>query len=181
MDRSGTLVVLRGNSGSGKSTVARMVQRRFDRATCLVVGQDRVRREMLRERDVAGGLNVELIGAIASWGLDRGLIVVVDGILNRSRYQRMLERLRGRSGDAHFFAWDLDFDETVRRHAQRPQHTDFSAEEMADWYHGWQPLDFVDETRFDADTTAEEAVEVIATAIATTHTGVHAGGRLPTD
>lgn len=166
MPATGTLVVLRGNSGSGKSTVARMLQQRFDRAKCLVVAQDRVRREMLREREVAGGLNVELIEAIATWGLDRGLIVVLEGILNTSRYQPMLERLRSRSRTAHFFAWDLDFEETVSRHGQRPQRMDFSSEDMAQWYHGWQPLDFVDETRFDAETTADHAVERIARAIA---------------
>jgi predicted kinase len=161
----GTLVVLRGNSGSGKSTVARMLQQRFERATCLVVAQDRVRRDMLREREVAGSLNVDLIEAIATWGLDRGLIVVVDGILNAGRYQRMLERLCTRASAAHFFAWDLEFDETVRRHADRPQRTEFSPEDMAGWYHGWQPLDFVNETRFDVATTADQAVELIATAI----------------
>jgi Zeta toxin len=88
MPATGTLVVLRGNSGSGKSTVARMLQQRFDRAKCLVVAQDRVRREMLGEREVAGGLNVELIEAIATWGLDRGLIVVLEGILNTHRIDR---------------------------------------------------------------------------------------------
>ena len=166
MGDAGILVVLRGNSGSGKSTVARMVQQRFDRGTCLIVEQDRVRREMLRERDVAGALNIHLIEAIATWGLDRGLVVVVDGILNRSRYQRMLERLRDRSSSAHFFAWDLEFAETVRRHGQRPQRTVFTAEDMAPWYHGWNPLDFVEETKFDAKTTAAAALECIATAIA---------------
>ncbi|MEU6585921.1 AAA family ATPase [Nocardia sp. NPDC046763] len=41
------LVVLRGNSGSGKTTIARAVQQRFDRAECLVVSQDMVRRIMI--------------------------------------------------------------------------------------------------------------------------------------
>ncbi|TXR57201.1 AAA family ATPase [Quadrisphaera setariae] len=45
---AGTLVVLRGNSGSGKTTVARAVQRRFPKGTCAVVSQDRIRREVLR-------------------------------------------------------------------------------------------------------------------------------------
>ena len=92
-------------------------------------------------------------------------MVVVDGILNRSRYQRMLERLRDRSSSAHFFAWDLEFDETLRRHEQRPQRTVFTPEDMAPWYHGWNPLDFVDETRFDEAVTVDDAVERIATAI----------------
>jgi energy-coupling factor transporter ATP-binding protein EcfA2 len=165
METSGTLIVLRGNSGSGKSTVARMVQQQFDHATCLLVDQDRVRRDMLREFDVAGAANIELIESIAGWGLDRGLTVVVEGILNAGRYQRMLERLSLRASRACFFAWDLEFDETVRRHGERPQRTEFSPDDMAEWYHGWQPLDFVSEARIGAATTADATVELIVAAI----------------
>ena len=41
----------------------------------------------------------------------------------------------------------------------RPKVGDFSAEEMAAWYHGWQPLDFVAEHRI---TAAEPPEEVVA-------------------
>lgn len=162
----GVLVVLRGNSGSGKSTVARALQQRFDPARCLVVPQDRVRREMLGEPDVADGQNIDLIEVIASWGLDRGMVVVIDGILNAGRYQRMLQRLSERATAAHFYAWDLEFEETARRHAERPQREEFSPEEMADWFHGWQPLDFVSEHRLGASISAEDATQLIASAIA---------------
>ncbi|WP_169815175.1 hypothetical protein [Nocardia uniformis] len=40
MGKAGTLVVIRGNSGSGKSTTAIEVQQRFGRGTCAVVAQD---------------------------------------------------------------------------------------------------------------------------------------------
>ena len=73
---------MRGNSGSGKSTVARALQTTFERGRCLIVAQDRIRREMLRELDIAGGQNIDLIGVIATWGLDRGMVVIVEGILN---------------------------------------------------------------------------------------------------
>ncbi|WP_442941161.1 AAA family ATPase [Nocardia sp. NBC_00403] len=43
-----TLIVIRGNSASGKSTVARALQCRFGRGTCVLVSQDTIRREMLR-------------------------------------------------------------------------------------------------------------------------------------
>ncbi|MFF0493515.1 AAA family ATPase [Nocardia sp. NPDC004068] len=45
------LIVLRGNSGSGKSTVAHQLQRHFPKGQCAVVAQDTVRRTILRERD----------------------------------------------------------------------------------------------------------------------------------
>ena len=44
------LIVLRGNSGSGKTTVAKELQKRFGRNTMLI-SQDVVRRDMLRVKD----------------------------------------------------------------------------------------------------------------------------------
>ena len=54
------LVVLRGNSGSGKSTTARTLRERLGRGTAWVE-QDHLRRILLRERDVPGGVNIGLI------------------------------------------------------------------------------------------------------------------------
>jgi hypothetical protein len=66
-----------------------------------------------------------------------------------------------------FYAWDLTFSETVHRHAQRPQATEFGIEEMRSWYHGWQPLPFAAETHIDAtwdlDTTTDRILGDLAT------------------
>ena len=51
------LVVLRGNSASGKSSVAAGLRKRFGRGIA-VVGQDTLRRDVLHERDIPGGANV---------------------------------------------------------------------------------------------------------------------------
>jgi predicted kinase len=158
---AGVLVVLRGNSGSGKTSVAREVQRRLPRGTCAVVSQDVVRRLVLREPDTAGQFNVELIGTMAGACLARGLSVLVEGILSADRYQRMLEDLASQAAAARFFAWDLPFEETVRRHGTRPQREEFTADDMRRWFHGWQPLDFVEEVRFDAATGLEDAVAAV--------------------
>lgn len=44
------LIILRGNSGSGKTTVAKALQKRFGRNTMLI-SQDVVRRDMLHVKD----------------------------------------------------------------------------------------------------------------------------------
>lgn len=126
-----------------------------------MVSQDVVRRTMLRERDVDGAFTVSLIETIASACLAKCAIVVVEGILHAPRYGPMLERLRDRASRAHFYAWDLTFAETVRRHGTRPQATEFTPTEMRAWYHGWQPLPFVNETRVDADWSRDATVERI--------------------
>src|ERR1700689_4815453 len=48
------LIVIRGNSASGKSAVAAELRRRHGRGLA-IVGQDNLRRQVLRERDVPGG------------------------------------------------------------------------------------------------------------------------------
>lgn len=54
------LIILRGNSGSGKTTTALKLQELFGEAT-LVVSQDAVRRDMLKVNDREGNLSIGLI------------------------------------------------------------------------------------------------------------------------
>lgn len=58
------LVVIRGNSASGKSSVAAGLRERFGRGLALV-GQDNLRRIVLRERDRPGAANIGLIDLTA--------------------------------------------------------------------------------------------------------------------
>jgi predicted kinase len=128
------LIVLRGNSGSGKSTVARVLRETCGRGMAWVA-QDLIRRTILWEKDRPGGINIGLIDQIARYSLDHGYHVVLDGILYADRYEPMLHGLgrdhRGRSG---FYYLDVSIEETIRRHATRPQATEFGIGELRDWY-----------------------------------------------
>ncbi|WP_187270760.1 zeta toxin family protein [Lacisediminihabitans profunda] len=161
------LVVLRGNSASGKSTVARGVQGRFTSGDCALIEQDHFRRAVLRERDVVGALNIDLMEQAASTCLERGLVVIVEGILNAARYESMLHRLSAKTPRASlFYAYDLSLAETSRRHVTRAKSVSFGSAEMGEWYHGWQPLAFVSEVRIDSSWTENEAIDRIAADIA---------------
>ncbi|GAB2545005.1 P-loop NTPase family protein [Nocardia heshunensis] len=153
------LVVIRGNSSSGKSTTALAVQQRFERGTCLLVPQDVVRRHLLREPDVDGAANIELLEQIASFGLARDLVVIVEGILNVFRYGAALERLTAAADHALHYSFDLTFEETVARHQSSSRATEFTPKQMADWYHGWQPLPFAEETRIDSSWSSATTVD----------------------
>jgi predicted kinase len=154
-----TLIVLRGNSGSGKTTVARALQRQRGRDQLAVISQDVVRREVLWANDRAGNPAVGLIDLMARYALDQGFSVVVEGILHPDRYGDMLRRLaldhRGRSV-AYF--WDVPFEETLRRHATKAKALEFGEAEMRDWWYGTAYVDGLDETPIAAEETLHDAI-----------------------
>lgn len=58
------LIVLRGNSGSGKTAVAKELQKRFGRNTMLI-SQDAVRRDMLKEKSITSEKELQdIVGEI---------------------------------------------------------------------------------------------------------------------
>lgn len=64
--------MIRGNSASGKSAVAAAVRDRHGKRDLAIVGQDNLRRVVLREHDVPGGANIGLIDQTARFALSRG-------------------------------------------------------------------------------------------------------------
>jgi adenylate kinase family enzyme len=86
------LIIIRGNSGSGKTTIAKSLQNYLGKGT-LLVSQDVVRRDMLMVHDREGNLSIDLIRQIAEYGKDKCEFVIVEGILNKSRYGGMLNSL----------------------------------------------------------------------------------------
>lgn len=113
------LVVVRGNSASGKSSVAAGIRDRFGRGVALV-GQDNLRRIVLRERDVPRGASIGLIDTVARHALDAGYHVVVEGILHADRYGDMLLDLLGdHRGVSRCYYLDVPIEETLARHATK--------------------------------------------------------------
>ncbi|CAM5347916.1 hypothetical protein SCHAM137S_02415 [Streptomyces chartreusis] len=114
------LVVLRGNSASGKSSIARGLHERFGRNLALV-GQDNLRRVVLRERDRPGAANIGLIDMTARYALSAGFHTVVEGILYADRYGPMLEDLvRDHQGTTRCDYLDIPLRETLARHLTKP-------------------------------------------------------------
>ena len=133
-ERPARLIVIRGNSASGKSAVAAEIRRRHGRGLA-IVGQDNLRREVLRERDVPGGANIDLIDLTARFALDRGFHVIVEGILYADRYGPMLTALIVDHAElARAYYLDISWVETLRRHATKPQAAEYGEREMRGWY-----------------------------------------------
>lgn len=114
--------------------MAAQIRSRYGRGIA-IVGQDHLRRIVLRERDVRGGVNVGLIDTVARYALGHGYHVIVEGILYAAHYGDMLTTLRAdHHGMSWFYYLDVSFEETLRRHATKPQASEYGRTEMADWY-----------------------------------------------
>ncbi|MFE6905834.1 AAA family ATPase [Streptomyces erythrochromogenes] len=156
------LVVVRGNSASGKSSVAAGIRDRFGRGLALV-GQDNLRRTVLRERDVPGGANIGLIDAVARYALDAGYHVVVEGILYADRYGDMLAGLlRDHRGVSRCYYLDIPIEETLTRHSSKAD-PDYLARvtelELRSWYRERDLLPGGVETVVGADSTLAETID----------------------
>jgi ABC-type oligopeptide transport system ATPase subunit len=155
------LIVLRGNSGAGKSTVARALRDAYGRGVAWV-SQDLIRRVILRERDRPGAANIGLIAQVTRYSLDHGYHVILDGIFYADRYEPMLTALnRDHLGLSWFYYLDVSLDETFRRHATRPQAGDFGPADMRQWHRPADLLAGVRERVIPETSTLHETVGLI--------------------
>lgn len=158
------LVVMRGNSASGKSSVAATIRDRFGRGLALVA-QDNLRRIVLRERDLPGGKNIGLIDTVARYALDAGYHTVVEGIMYADRYGDMLRGLvADHRGVSRCYYLDIPYAQTLERHASK-QDLGYLAHvteaDLTKWYRERDVLPGGLETVIGADSALEETVEQI--------------------
>ena len=127
-------IVLRGPSGSGKSSTAKLLRSHFDEPTALVE-QDHLRRSILKEKDIPNGNNHDLIKQVVFFAFDHGYNVILEGIFDAQRYEHMFKEILARHPDEnYFFYFDVSLDETLRRHQTKPNKDDFGEPEIRRWY-----------------------------------------------
>lgn len=156
------LIVLRGNSGSGKTTVAKALQEKIGPNTMLI-SHDMVRMQMLH---VWGALGIEkslpLMIQLVKYGHAHSEVTILEGILASDDYAPLFDACVALYGDDIFaYYYDLSFEETVRRHATKPNRDDFGTADMRRWWRGKDCLEQVQETILNQDVTLKEAVESI--------------------
>jgi adenylate kinase family enzyme len=158
-DSTTKLVVLRGNSGSGKSTTAQEIRQRVGRGVAWIE-QDYLRRILLREHDRPGAPNIGLIDQTTRYALDHGYHVVLEGIFHNPTYGEVLRRLiADHVGITGVYYFQLPFDETIRRHSTRPLAKIVDAEQMRGWYQPCDLLGVPGEQIIEATSTLDDSVE----------------------
>lgn len=131
------LIILRGNSGSGKTTVSKALQEKFGRNTMLI-SHDMVRMQILHAKDVEA---LPLIMQLLKYGRQNSEITILEGILPVEVYMPLFELdVREYGKDIFAFYYDLPFEETLQRHATKPNRADFGEQDMRRW---WKEKDFI--------------------------------------
>lgn len=156
------LIVLRGNSGSGKTTAAKALQEKFGPNTMLI-SHDMVRMQMLHVWGREGVLrSLPLLVELLRYGRQHSEVTILEGILPAGDYRPLFEAAREAYGPAIFaYYYDLPFEETLLRHRTKPNCHDFGEEEMRRWWLGRDLLPMISETLLGPEVGLEEAVERI--------------------
>lgn len=100
------LITLRGNSGSGKTTIARALQEKFGKNTMLL-SQDVIRRDILKTNDGAGTRANDVLIMLLEYGHAHNELVILEGILNSRWYTPLFDAAKALYGEnicAYYYA-----------------------------------------------------------------------------
>ncbi|MHC5227072.1 P-loop NTPase family protein [Enterococcus sp. LJL99] len=126
------VILIRGNSGSGKPNVAKQLHTRLG-AGNLLISQDTIRRELLQVKDYPNNSAIGLIETMVLYGLRHCEYTIIEGILAKDKYGEMLRRSLLLADESFVYYYDLTFEETIRRH-QTKNKTNFDTKEMRSWF-----------------------------------------------
>lgn len=155
------IIILRGNSGSGKTTVAKNLQKKLGQGT-LLISQDVVRREMLWVKDGSDTKTLSLLMELVRYGKENCEFVILEGILNASWYRELFALIQYEFGeDIYAYYYDLPFEETLIRHETKPNHNDFGENEMREWWMEKDYINSIKETTIRQDLSLPDTVNMI--------------------
>lgn len=161
MDKGKKLIILRGNSGSGKTTTAKVLQKKFGHGTMLI-SQDVVRREMLYVKDGPNTEASQLLLELALYGKKHCDIVILEGILNSKWYRNLFENLLQEfNNQIYAYYFDIPFEETLNRHQTKPYANEFGEKELREWWNEKDLLDIIPEVRLNQELSLDEVVDMI--------------------
>lgn len=155
------LVIIRGNSGSGKTTVAKALQHKLGH-NIMVISQDVIRRDILRVKDGADTKALPLLSELLVYGKNSCEIVILEGILNSKWYMPLFELAKNLFGNNIWaYYYDLTFEETLIRHRTKINRDDFGKEEMQKWWNEKDFIEIIPEKIISQDISLSNTVEMV--------------------
>ena len=159
------LIIIRGNSGSGKSTVALKLRHELGYGTMLIP-QDVIRRDIVRVADDLDNPAIKLIEDIALYGQAMEYDVIIEGILGKVKYGAMLDRLSSIFDHTYTFYFDVSLEETLRRHQRKvDKKHEFGEKQMREWWLEHDTLNTANEVLIPGSFTEDQVLELIAKTI----------------
>lgn len=155
------LIILRGNSASGKSTVAARLQHIIGRNTMLIP-QDFVRREMLYARDGEDTPALPLMISLLEYAREHFDTAIIEGITKSDWYRPLFQKAQEfYPNELYAYYFDIPFEETLRRHATRDKCGDFGEKEMREWWNDKDYLRYIPEKAITEDMSADDIINMI--------------------
>ncbi len=155
-----SLIIIRGNSGSGKTTIAKALQQKFGHNTMLI-SQDVVRRDILKVKDGFDTKALPLMKELLIYGKNHSDIVILEGILHADWYKPLFQLAIAQFNHVFAYYYDLPFEETLRRHQTKANCNEFGEEKMKQW---WKEKDFIGiipETTFTRELKLEDTIDFV--------------------
>ena len=158
-DMNSKLIIIRGNSASGKSTVARLVQKKAT-SSVAVIEQDYFRHDLFGSKwgDTEYQARSSVMADMTIRLLQSGVTVILEGSLPSKWFSGVLAVIRAEwHGDVASFCYVLDLEETLRRHQTRDKRTHFDEATLREWYTEHDKVAGLQEVTFGAEITPDQA------------------------
>lgn len=160
------IIILRGNAGSGKSTISRALCEHFN-DDVLYLEQDTFRLGIIKtkqDENFQVRRNVLTQGAMLAmlnWGLENCKYIIFDGIFSVKKYTNLIDEILKKSKNVYAYYFDLPFEETAKRHSTRDKAKLFDAEVMREWFKPHDYLPQIKEKIITKELTKEQIVSMI--------------------
>lgn len=155
------IIILRGNSGSGKTTISKRLQKKLGYGT-LLISQDVVRREMLYIKDGEGTKAVDLLIQLIMYGKENCSYIILEGILYSDWYRKIFETIKNEFGnEIYAYYFDIPFEETLIRHTTKCNSNEFGETEMKRWWREQDFIGIISEYVINKDMIENEIIDVI--------------------
>lgn len=165
-EKMAKLIVLRGNSGSGKTTTAKNLQKKFGRNT-MVISQDAIRREMLMATDGPDSKAIPLMENLLDYGYKHCEIVILEGIMYADWYKPLFELAKKLyQNQIYAYYFDIPFEETMKRHQTRQKSAEFGEAEMREWWREKDYSDILMEAKIGQELSMEQITDLIYSRLA---------------
>ncbi len=163
------IISLRGNAGSGKSTISQMlIEALQEENDVLYLEMDNFRRNIINTKlDEAfkvrrNAMSQSSMISMIDWAFENKIgFVILDGKFNTKYFSNLYEHIISRNIKLLPYWFDLSFEETAKRHATREKSKAFSADEMKDWFSPNDLLTMTKEKLIPQEMTKEQIFAMI--------------------